>query len=147
MRWLLDENTGRDLPRLLPEHGIDADHILDLRLGGTGDPAVLDLALAEYGLIVTKDRFGKRDPRSAALTAMRDGLRILELRFTGKAPDSPSGTTAEQLELILGNLDRIEDLIQPDSTLRKLILNGSTGTATKVMDVEEVAAEIARLGL
>ena len=147
MRWLLDENTGRDLPRLLPEYGIEADHVLDLRLGGMGDPAVLELALAEYGLIVTKDKFEKHDPRDAALRGMRDGLRILELRFTGKAPHSPSGTTAEQLELILGNLGRIEELIQPDSRLRKLVLNGSTGTVTRVMDVGDVAAEIARLGL
>ena len=147
MRFLLDESAGRDLEHLLPEHGIEAAHAETLQLAGSGDPLLLELARRDYDAIVTKDRYRKGDARAAALRGMLAGLRIIELRFTGRGPEAQIGTSAEQLELILGNLERIEDLIQPDSRLRKLVLNGSTGTVTRVMHVDDVAAEIARLGL
>ena len=78
---------------------------------------------------------------------MRAGLRIVELRFTGKPPRFDTGTTAEQLALLLRHRERIEQMIDPDSPLRKLVLNGSTGTITKELDINDVAAEISRLGL
>ena len=147
MRFLIDESAAEELQGLLRPHGIEAVHARSLDLIGTEDPIVLALARAEFDAILTKDRYRKADPRNAALREMRNGLRIIQLRFTGKAPNAPTGTTAEQLELILGNLERIEELIQPDSRLRKLVLNGSTGTVTRAMDVDDVSAEIARLGL
>ena len=147
MRFLIDESAAEELQGLLRPHGIEAIHVRLLDLMGAEDPIVLALARAEFDAILTKDRYRKADPRDAALREMRDGLRIVQLRFTGKAPNSPTGTTPEQLELILANLERIEELVQPGSRLRKLVLNGSTGAVTKTMDVNDVAAEIARLGL
>ena len=147
MHFLVDESAGRGLEHLLPEHGIEATHAETLQLAGSGDPLLLELARCGYDAIVTKDRYRKGDARAAALRGMLAGLRIIELRFTGKDPEVQIGTSAQQLELILGNLDRIEELIDPDSRLRKLVLNGNTGTVTKAMDVDDVDAEIARLGL
>ena len=147
MHFLVDESAGRGLEHLLPEHGIEATHAATLQLAGSGDPLLLDLARRDYDAIITKDRYRKGGARAAALRGMLAGLRIIELRFTGKGPEVQTGTSAEQLELILGNLERIEELIRPDSRLRKIVLNGSTGTVTKVMDIGEVADEIARLGL
>ena len=147
MLLLLDESVALRLESLLPQYGISASHVDTLELSGADDPFLLALARREYDAIVTKDRYEKMDAREASLREMRAGLRIVELRFTRTAPGPGRGTRTEQLELILGNLERIEELIQPDSQLRKLVLNGSTRTVTKVMDVGDVAAEIARLGL
>ena len=147
MHLLLDENAGRGLERLLPEHGIGASHLHTLELGSISDPAMLELARTEYDAVVTKDQFEKGDPREAALRGMRAGLRIVELRFTGKAPSFATGTTDEQLDLLLRHREQIEQMIDPDSPLRKLVLNGSTGTITREMDIGDVAAEISRLGL
>ena len=147
MRLLLDESTGRDLEFLLPPHGIDADHVETLELAGSGDPALLALARREYDAIVTKDRYRKSEPRTAALRGMRAGLRIIELRFTGSGPETAIGKTDEQLDLLLRHRERIEQMIDPDSPLRKLVLNGSTGTITKELDTNDVAVEISRLGL
>ena len=147
MRLLLDESTGRDLEFLLPPHGIEASHVETLELAGAGDPALLTLAQREYDAIVSKDRYRKGEPRDAALLGMRAGLRIIELRFTGSGPETAAGKTNEQLDLLLRHRERIEQMIDPDSALRKLVLNGSTGTITKELDVNDAAAEIARLGL
>ena len=147
MLLLLDESVALRLESLLPQYGISASHVDGLKLSGADDPFLLALARREYDAIVTKDRYEKTDAREASLREMRDGLRIVELRFTRTAPGPGRGTRTEQLELILANLGRIEELIQPGSRLRKIVLNGSTGTVTKVMDVDDVAAEIARLGL
>ena len=147
MRLLLDESTGRDLEFLLPPHGIEADHVETLELAGSGDPALLALARREYDAIVTKDRYRKSEPREAALRGMRAGLRIIELRFTGSSPETAIGKTEEQLDLLLRHRERIEQMIEPASPLRKLVLNGSTGTITKELDINDVAAEISRLGL
>ena len=147
MRLLLDESTGHDLEFLLPPHGIEADHVETLKLAGTVDPALLALAQREYDAIVTKDRYRKSEPREAALLGMRAGLRIIELRFTGSGPETATGKTNEQLDLLLRYRERIEQMIDPASPLRKLVLNGSTGTITKELDISDVATEIARLGL
>lgn len=147
MRLLLDESTGHGLELLLPPHGIEADHVETLNLAGTVDPALLALAQREYDAIVTKDRYRKSEPRKAALLGMRAGLRIIELRFTGSGPETATGKTNEQLDLLLRYRERIEQMIDPGSPLRKLVLNGSTGTITKELDINDVEAEIARLGL
>ena len=147
MRLLLDESTGRDLEILLPPHGIEADHVETLELAGTGDPALLALARREYDAIVSKDRYRKGEPRDAALLGMRAGLRIVELRFTGSGLEASTGKTGEQLGLLLRHRERIEQMIDPDSALRKLVLNGSTGTITRELGISDVAAEISRLGL
>ena len=147
MRLLLDESTGRDLEFLLPPRGIEADHVETLELAGSGDPALLALARREYDAIVTKDRYRKSEPREAAFRGMRAGLRIVELRFTGSGPETVIGKTEELLDLLLRHRERIEQMIDPASPLRKLVLNGSTGTITKELDINDVAAEISRLGL
>ena len=97
MRLLIDESAAEELEEPLRSHGIEARHVRSLDLIGADDPFVLALAQAEYGAVVTKDRYRKGDPREAAL--------------------------------------------------RKLVLNGSTGTITREMDIGDVAAEISRLGL
>ncbi len=147
MRLLIDESAAEELEGPLRASGIAARHIRPLDLVGAEDPIVLALARAEYDAIVTKDRYRKGDPRDAALRGMHAGLRIVELRFTGKAPRFDTGTTAEQLDLLLRHRERIEQMIDPGSPLRKLVLNGSTGTITKELDINDVAAEISRLGL
>ena len=147
MRLLLDESTGRDLEILLPPHGIEADYVETLELAGTGDSALLALARREYDAIVSKDRYRKGEPREAALLGMRAGLRIVELRFTGSGLEASTGKTDQQLDLLLRHRERIEQMIDPDSALRKLVLNGSTGTITREVDIDDVAAEISRLGL
>ena len=147
MRLLIDESAAEELEGPLRASGIEARHIRPLDLVGAEDPIVLALAQAEYDAIVTKDRYRKGDPRDAALRGMHAGLRIVELRFTGKPPGSPTGTTADQLDLLLRHRERIEQMIEPGSQLRKLVLNGSTGTITKELDISDVVAEISRLGL
>ena len=147
MRLLIDESAAEELEKQLRSRGIEARHVRSLDLIGAEDSIVLALARSEYDAVVTKDRYRKGDPREAALLGMRAGLRIVELRFTGKAPSFAAGATAEQLDLLLRHRERIEQMIDPDSALRKLVLNGSTGTITKELDVNDVAAEIARLGL
>ena len=147
MRLLIDESAAEELEGPLRASGIAARHIRPLDLVDAEDPIVLALARAEYDAIVTKDRYRKGDPRDAALRGMHAGLRIVKLRFTGKPPGSPTDTTADQLDLLLRHRERIEQMIDPDSPLRKLVLNGSTGTITKELDINDVAAEISRLGL
>lgn len=147
MRLLIDESAAEALEELLRSHGIEARHVRSLDLIGADDPFVLARARAEYDAVVTKDRYRKADPREAALRGMRAGLRIVELRFTGKAPSFAAGTTDKQLDLLLRHRARIEQMIDPDSPLRKLVLNGSTGTITRELDTGDVAAEISRLGL
>ena len=143
MRLLIDESAAEELEDLLPAQGIEARHVRRLGLPGADDPALLALARREYDAIVTRDRYRKNEPRAASLLQMRAGLRIIELRFR-RAGD---GATMEQLSLLLKHRSRIEEVIQPDSQLRKLVLNWDTGTITSQMDEERVAAEIARLGL
>ena len=147
MHLLIDESAAEELEELLRSRGIEARHVRSLDLMGAEDPIVLALARAEYDAVVTKDRYRKGDPREAALLGMHAGLRIAELRFTGKAPSFATGTTAEQLDLLLRYRERIEQMIDPASPLRKLVLNGSTETITKELDISDVATEIARLGL
>ena len=147
MRLLIDESAAEELEEPLRSHGIEARHVRSLDLIGADDPLVLALAQAEYGAVVTKDRYRKAGPREAALRDMHAGLRIVELRFTGKAPSFATGTTYEQLDLLLRHRERIEQMIDPDSALRKLVLNGSTGTITRELGIDDAAAEISRLGL
>lgn len=143
MRLLIDESAAEELEYLLPSQGIEARHVRRLDLLGAADPDLLALARREYDAIVTRDRYRKNEPRDASLIEMRAGLRIVELRFR-RAGD---GATMEQMSLLLKHRNRIEEMIRPDSRLRKLVLNWDTGTITSQIDEDHVAAQIARLGL
>ena len=144
MRLLLDENLAPSLPALLLRRGITADHTEDVNLNRTPDPLILRFALAQgYDAVVTKDRYRKADARLAALRAMRDGLRIIQLRFRQSAPRS--GSAEEQLRLILGHREQIEQALAPDSQIRRLIINAAINGISSITTADEVEAELRRL--
>ena len=145
MRLLLDENMSLRLARWLSQRGYAADHTKPLNLNGRTDPVVLAFAVEHgYDAIITKDRYAKGEARLAALRAMRTGLRIIELRF--RQNERGSGSAEEQLRLILDHREEIERVIAPDSLVRQLVVNGATGTVTRTVMVDEVVAELRRLG-
>ena len=145
MRLLLDENMAPSLPAALIRHGLSADHTETLNLNRTADPIVLAFAVARgYDAVITKDRYRKGDARLAALRAMRDGLRIIQLRFRQDIPDADSAEA--QLQLILDHQREIEQAIAPDSPIRQLILNHAVGGITRTLTADQVAATLRRLG-
>ena len=144
MRLLLDENMAPSLPAALMRRGLSADHTATLNLNRTADPIVLAFAVARgYDAVITKDRYRKGDARLAALRAMRDGLRIIQLRFRQDIPDADSA--AAQLQLILDHEREIEQAIAPDSPIRQLILNHAVGGVTRAITADQVAAILRRL--
>ena len=144
MYLLLDENVAVLLEDGLQAHGHSADHIETLDMKGESDQVVLPYAVSQgYDAIITKDRYSKRDVRLAALRAMRDGLRIIELRFRQHVRGA--GSDVAQLQLILNHLEEIEDAVAPGSPIRQLIINAATGTITRVITLDDVAAELRRL--
>ena len=144
MRLLLDENLAPSLPALLRRRGIAADHTASVNLNRTPDPVILRFAIAQgYDAVVTKDRYRKADARLAALRAMRDGLRIIQLRFRQTAPRA--GSAEEQLRLILDHREQIEQALAPDSQIRRLIINAAINGISRVTTAAEVEAELRRL--
>ena len=144
MRLLLDENVAEQLSEWLRARGITADHTKPLDLNNRPDAVVLRFALAQgYDAIVTKDRYRKADARLAALRAMRDGLRIIQLRFRQEAPNA--GSAEEQLRLILDHREQIEQALAPDSQIRRLILNAAINGISSITTAAEVEAELRRL--
>ena len=144
MRLLLDENMAPSLPATLMRRGLSADHTETLNLNRTADPIVLAFAVAHgYDAVITKDRYRKGDARLAALRAMRDGLRIVQLRFRQDVPDADSAEA--QLRLILDHEREIERAVAPDSPIRQLILNHAVGGVTRVVTADEVVTELRRL--
>ena len=144
MRLLLDENVAEQLSEWLRARGITADHTKPLDLNNRPDAVVLRFALAQgYDAIVTKDRYRKADARLAALRAMRDGLRIIQLRFRQEAPNA--GSAEEQLRLILDHREQIEQALAPDSQIRRLILNAAINGISRITTAAEVEAELRRL--
>ena len=144
MRLLLDENLAPSLPALLRHRGIAADHTASINLNRTPDPVILRFAVAQgYDAVVTKDRYRKADARLAALRAMRDGLRIIQLRFRQTAPRA--GSAEEQLRLILDHREQIEQALAPDSQIRRLIINAAINGISRATTAAEVEAELRRL--
>ena len=112
MRLLLDENTAELLEGELRALGHAADHVKSLQMKGERDQVLLRYAVSHgYDAVVTKDRYRKADDRLAALHAMRDGLRIIQLRFRQSAPHADSAE--EQLRLILDHREQIEQALAP----------------------------------
>ena len=144
MRLLLDENLAPSLPALLRRRGIAADHTASVNLNRTPDPVVLRFAVAQgYDAVVTKDRYRKADARIAALRAMRDGLRIIELRFRQNAPRA--GSADAQLRLLLDHREQIEQALAPESQIRRLIINAAINGISRITTAAEVEAELRRL--
>ena len=144
MRLLLDENVAEQLPERLRAHGITADHTKPLDLNNRPDAVVLRFAIAQgYDAVVTKDRYRKADARLAALRAMRDGLRIIQLRFRQEALNA--GSADEQLRLILDHREQIEQALAPDSQIRRLIINAAISGISRATTAAEVEAELRRL--
>ena len=144
IRLLLDENIAEAVAAPLRERGWQADHAKPLELDNQPDAVVLAFAVAhDYDAIVTKDRYAKRDARLPALRAMRDGLRIIQLRF--RQEQLGSGDAAEQLRLILNHEREIERVIARDSQIRQIILNHTVGAITRTVTADEVAAELSRI--
>ena len=144
MYLLLDENVAVLLEDGLQTHGHSADHVETLDMKGESDQVVLPYAVSQvYDAIITKDRYSKGDARLASLRAMRDGLRIIELRFRQRVRGA--GSDVAQLQLVLDHLEEIERAVAPDSPVRQLVINAATGAITKVITLDEVAAELRRL--
>ena len=144
MRLLLDENMATGLADELSARGHPTDHVQGWQLQGGADGVILALALAQgYDAVITKDRYRKGDARLAALRAMRDGLRIIQLRFRQDIPDADSA--AAQLQLILDHEREIERAVAPDSPIRQLILNHAVGGVTRAITADQVAATLRRL--
>ena len=145
MRLLLDENMATQVADELSARGHPTDHVQGWQLQGGADGVILAFALAQdYDAVVTKDRYRKGDARLAALRAMRDGLRIIQLRFRQDVPDADSAEA--QLRLILDHEREIEQAIAPNSDTRQLILNHAVGGVTRTITADEVAATLRRLG-
>ena len=144
MRLLLDENVAEQLSEWLRARGITADHTKPLDLNNRPDAVVLRFALAQgYDAVVTKDRYRKADARLAALRAMRDGLRIIQLRFRQEALNA--GSADAQLRLILDHREQIEQTLAPDSQIRRLIINAAINGISRITTAAEVEAELRRL--
>ena len=144
MRLLLDENMATGLADELSARGHPTDHVQGWQLQGGADGVILALALAQgYDAVITKDRYRKGDARLAALRAMRDGLRIIQLRFRQDIPDADSAEA--QLQLILDHERQIERAVAPDSPIRQLILNHAVGGVTRAITADQVAATLHRL--
>ena len=144
IRLLLDENIAEAVADPLRARGLQADHVKPLGLDNRSDSVVLAFAVAhDYDAIITKDRYAKGEARLPALRAMRDGLRIIQLRFRQKSLGS--GDADEQIQLILDHEREIERIIARDSQVRQIILNHAVGAITKVITLDEVAAELRRL--
>lgn len=55
MRLLIDENLSPRVARLLREAGHDAAHVVEVGLGNTDDPVIMDAAADDARIIVTAD--------------------------------------------------------------------------------------------
>lgn len=105
MRLLVDESAAISLESELAAAGEEAKHVKTLGLNGSPDLVIFEHALRErYDGIITKDRYADPDAHLAAFRAMRDGLRIIELRFRSNAPGT--GGEDAQAELVISQLDR-----------------------------------------
>ena len=144
MRLLLDENIAEWLEGELRTLGHAADHVKSLQMQGELDQILLTYAVSHgYDAVVTKDRYRKAEDRIAALRAMRDGLRIIQLRFRQNAPRA--GSAEEQLRLILNHRDQIELALAPDSQIRRLIINAAINDISRITTAAEIKAELRRL--
>lgn len=144
MLLMLDENTAPRIEGLLEVHGIAALHVETLGLKGMADPSLFDYALAHgYDALITKDRF-RRNIRVPAHRAMRDGLRIFRARFTPK--DGVDETPDALADLVIDNWGELERALASDSAMRFVMLNARQHRITKTMRLDEVEAELERLG-
>ena len=144
MRLLLDENMATGLADELSARGHPTDHVELLGLKSEPDSTILAFAVAQsYEAVVTKDRYSESGARLAALRAMRDGLRIIQLRF--RQDIRGSGSDDQQLQLILDHEREIEQTLAPDSPIRQLILNHAVGGVTRTITADQVAATLRRL--
>ena len=144
MRLLLDENMATGVADELSARGHPTDHVELLGLKSEADSTILAFAVAQgYEAVVTKDRYSESGARLAALRAMRDGLRIIQLRF--RQDIRGSGSDDQQLQLILDHEREIERALAPDSPIRQLILNHTVGGVTRAITADEVAATLRRL--
>lgn len=144
MRLLLDENIAEWLEGELRALGHAVDHVKSLQMQGELDQVLLAYAVSHgYDAVVTKDRYRKAEERIAALRAMRDGLRIIQLRFRQNAPRA--GSAEEQLRLILDHREQIEQALAPDSQIRRLIINAAISGISRVTTAAEIKAELRRL--
>ena len=145
MRLFVDESTARELESELRSRGVDVSHVESLQLAGSSDPVLFDYALAHgYDAIVMRDRYAQPVEHLAAFKAMREGLRIIELRFRGTALLNAS--RASQVDLVVSNLNEIEQAISPASDIRHLVLNGRTRAVSRRLYIADVEAELERLG-
>lgn len=55
MRLLIDESLSPRVARLLREAGHDAAHVVEVGLGNTDDPVIMDAAADDARIIVTAD--------------------------------------------------------------------------------------------
>ena len=144
MLLLLDENTWPELEGLFAVHGIAALHVKSLGLEGRSDPEIFRFALANgYDAVVTKDAYRKAI-HIHALRAMRDGLRIFRARFTPKDPLNESPQLLA--DLVIDNWGELERALASDSAMRFVMLNARQHRITKTMRLDEVEAELERLG-
>lgn len=145
MRLLADENSSFALEQALAAAGEEAKHVKTLEMTGSPDPVLFAYALREgYDGIITKDRYSEPGAHLAAFQAMRDGLRIIELRFRDNAPGT--GDDNDQVDLVISLLDEIERAIDPGSGIRHIVLNGRTRAVSRRLYVADVEAELERLG-
>ena len=145
MRLLADENAAFALEPALAAAGEEAKHVKTLKMTGSPDPVIVEYALREgYDGIVTKDRYSEPGSHLAAFQAMRDGLRIIELRFRDNSPGT--GDDGDQVDLVISNLAEIERAIEPGSDIRHLVLNGRTRTVSRRLYIADIEAELERLG-
>ena len=66
------------------------------------------------------------------------------MRLRSNAPGT--GSEDAQAELVISQLDEIRRTLDPDSKIRHLVLNGRTRAVSRRLYVEDVTAELERLG-
>jgi predicted nuclease of predicted toxin-antitoxin system len=105
MRFLLDNNLSNSLAEGLRQAGHDVLHVRDVALGAADDDTVLSFAREEDRTLISADTdFGG----ISAQTGADSPSVILFRRDGGRRP-------AEQLRLLLANLDQLADALKTGS--------------------------------
>ena len=139
MRLLLDENIAPRLAATLRQLGHDANHIDEIGWKSKSDAQIFRDALEHgYDALITKNRH-RGSARRPSLEAMRDGLRIILLRFGANVVDTPS----RQVALVSRHLTDIEAAFTPQGDTRRLILHAVLGVVGQE-SISEIEAMLTR---
>ena len=119
-RWLLDQNISPRVAAVLNALGRDATPVSELLDPRERDERIIELALSEFDVLLTKDLFRQPEERGIALKAMSDSLRIVRIRSRSQQPNDP----LEQSRALLWRLREIESTFADRPEVRLVTLAG-----------------------